>query len=378
MIRFLFTIFLCGLLLFAGGCWDLLLIEDLSMVIAIGFDEDPEDPEMMIVTMTSPTLSEEAKEPMVTITVKAKSVDQALHNVQRQSEDILVLGQTNVLVFCEGFARNGKMNDVMRELSQLRDINANAKLAVVKGATAQNVLQLANPIEPRAAVFLVDLLERNHYIGLVSEATVTEYWRKHYALGVDPVVTIIEITGHEDEKTGLRVAGMGLFDSSGTMTGTLTDEDIINFNLLTGEAPRRRFISEVEVNNKNRKVSGLFEKSKIKIKSEIKDNKASINIRMDMIIDGLDIEWDANVLDSKVVDKLTQSLARDFQGNILDMLKKSQKIKADFSGLGRYVRVQNPKWFEGKDWAEEYSKCDITVTTKVEVRRIGALVKPES
>ena len=57
---FLFTIFLCGLLFFAGGA-DILLIEDLAMVIAIGFDVDPENPDLMVVTMTSPTLSEEKK-----------------------------------------------------------------------------------------------------------------------------------------------------------------------------------------------------------------------------------------------------------------------------------------------------------------------------
>ena len=377
MIRFLFTIFLCALLFFAGGCWDILLIEDLAMVIAIGFDVDPENPDLMVVTMTSPTLSEEKKEPMATVTVKAESIDQALHNVQRQSEDILVLGQTNVLVFCEEFARSGRLSEVMSQLSQLRDINANAKVVVVKGATAQNVLQLSSPVEPRAAVYLVDLLERNHFTGMINQATVSEYWRKHYTLGIDPVVALIDITGHEDEKEGFRVAGAGLFNSAGKMTGTLTDEEVISYNIITGDAPRRRFITKVKISGHKRNVSGLIERSKVKIKTKIKD-KPSIDVRMELIVDGLDADWDANVLDPKVTDKLAKLLAKDFQGNIQELFEKSQKVQADFAGLGRHVRVQHSEWFNGKDWAEEYKDADISVSVKVTVRRIGTMVKPES
>ena len=376
MIRFLFTIFLCGLL-FLQGCWDILLIEDLAMVIAIGFDVDPENPDLMVVTMTSPTLSEEKKEPMATVTVKAESIDQALHNVQRQSEDILVLGQTNVLVFCEEFARSGRLSEVMSQLSQLRDINANAKVVVVKGATAQNVLQLSSPVEPRAAVYLVDLLERNHFTGMINQATVSEYWRKHYTLGIDPVVALIDITGHEDEKERFRVAGAGLFNSAGNMTGTLTDEEVISYNIITGDAPRRRFITKVKISGHKRNVSGLIERSKVKIKTKIKD-KPSIDVRMELIVDGLDADWDANVLDPKVTDKLAKLLAKDFQGNIQELFEKSQKVQADFAGLGRHVRVQHSEWFNGKDWAEEYKDADISVSVKVTVRRIGTMVKPES
>lgn len=378
MSRCLLAILLCSLLLLAGGCWDLLLIEDLAMVIAIGFDVDPDDPNMMLVTMTSPTLSEEKKEPMVTVSVKAETIEQALHNVQRQSEDILVLGQTNVLVFCEEFARSGKLIEVMNQLSQLRDINANAKIVVVKGARAQNVLQLASPLETRAAVFLGDLLERNNFTGMINKATVSEYWRKHYILGIDPVVTLIDFVGYEDKKEGYRVVGMGLFNSAGEMTGMLTDEEAITYNILTGEAPRRRFTSKVKVDDRNRNVSGLIEQSKVKIKTRLKDSKPCIDISVDLAVDGLDIDWDGNVLDAKVIDKFAKLLARDFQGNIQEMLEKSQKVKADFIGVGRHVRVQHSKWFEGKDWAEEYKNCDISVTVKVKVRRVGTLVKPQS
>ena len=118
----------------------------------------------------------------------------------------------------------------MSQLSQLRDINANAKVVVVKGATAQNVLQLSSPVEPRAAVYLVDLLERNHFTGMINQATVSEYWRKHYTLGIDPVVALIDITGHEDEKEGFRGWSRAL-NSAGKMTGTLTDEEVISYNI---------------------------------------------------------------------------------------------------------------------------------------------------
>ena len=120
------------------------------------------------------------------------------------------------------------------------------------------------------------------------------------------------------------------------------------------------------------------EEVKSKISPKIKNDKLSIAISLEIFIDGVDIEWDADVLDPKVIDKLGGLLEKDFQGNIQEMLEKTQKWQADCTGLGRHVRVQHSKWFKGKDWAEEYEKCDISVTTKVTVRRIGTLVKPQS
>lgn len=374
----LLALLLCSLMLFAGGCWDIMLIEELSLVVAAGFDSDSQDSKLMTVTMISPALSEKAKDSTRKVSVKAESVNQALINVQRQSGKILVLGQANVLVFSEKFARSGKMNEVMRELAQLRDMNANAMLTVVQDAPAQHVMQLENPAETRIGVHLTNLLERNHYLGLTAKTTATRYWYKHHTLGIDPVVPIIKITGPGDEKKGLVIAGLGVFNSAGKMTGTLTDNEVLLYHILTGEAGRLRFTSEEEIQGKKRKVAGFIEDVKSKISTEIKDDKLSIAISLEIFIDGVDIEWDADVLDTKVIDKLGGLLAKDFQGNIQEMLEKTQKWQADCTGLGRHVRVQHSKWFKGKDWAEEYKKCDISVRAKVTVRRIGTLVKPQS
>ncbi|MDD3073631.1 MAG: hypothetical protein PHS56_04270, partial [Eubacteriales bacterium] len=94
MTRKFLLLLLCSLLLFVGGCWDILLIEDLALIQVIGFDEDPEDSELMAVTIACPTLSEKATASMFKVTVKAKSINQALINAQRQAGRNLVLGQT--------------------------------------------------------------------------------------------------------------------------------------------------------------------------------------------------------------------------------------------------------------------------------------------
>ena len=98
---------------------------------------------------------------------------------------------------------------------------------------------------------------------------------------------------------------------------------------------------------------------------------------MELIVDGLDADWDANVLDPKVTDKLAKLLAKDFQGNIQELFEKSQKVRQILlASAGMWV--QHSEWFNGKDWAEEYKDADISVSVKVTVRRIGTMVKPES
>lgn len=377
MVRKLLVIGLCALLTLCSGCWDVRVVDDLALAFALGIDTVPDNPELIAITMTNPAFSPKAETSTAKTTVHGYNLINVFVNAQRQRDRVLVLGQVNAIVFSEEIARNGKMNRVLEDVDQQRDMNPNTMVVVVRESLARDVLQMEPPEETRVAVYLSRLLERNFEFGLVPEVTAADFWFRLSTAGIDPAVPVIEITGHEDEKKGILIVGVAAFDSTGKMKGIIGDSEIIHYLLLTRQPRRSRFSTKVDVGEqKSRPVSMYVKNVQRRIQTEFEDGRLAIKIFLGIDLDIIDIEADMDTLDEASIQELQTRLARDIQGNALDMLKKTQKWQSDPVGLGRFVRVSHPHWFRGKDWGEEYSKAKIELEVNVTLHRIGTLVDP--
>jgi len=369
-------ILLCFSLTFLGGCWDQLIVEELALVLSMGFDPDPEDPELFLMTVTNPAFSETAIEETKKLSAKGYSLSNGFYNMQRQRDRLLVLGQVSTLIFSEEAAKNGLLNQILHEVDQQRDMNPNADILVVRGTTAQEVVQLEPVEEARVAVYLSNVLDRNCNNGLVPRISASGYWFRYSTAGLDPVVPVIELIGPGEQKNGVALAGLAAFDSQGKMKGVISDHQVVHFMMLTGQNRRGRFTTKLEIDGKHRDTSMYIKDVSTKIKSQVQDGSARIAISMEVDVDIINVRWDVNVVEEEADKKLESILARDIQGNALDMIRQSQAWGSDILGLGQYVRIQNPQWFRGKDWGKEYKNSDITLEVKVNVKRIGTLVNP--
>lgn len=377
MRRLLLT--LCISLVFVSGCWDQLIIEELAMAISMGIDVNPEEPELFYMTITNPALSETSVEQTKKIVEKGYSLSNAFFNMQKQRDRFLVLGQVATMVFSEEAAKSGLLHQIMREVDQLRDMNPNANIVVVRGAKAQEVLYLEPTEEARVAKYLNNLLNRNFNSGIVPRITASRYWFRHSTEGVDPVVPVIELVGSGDKKTGLIITGLAALDSAGKMQGTLNDQEILHFLILSGQIRRGRMTTKLPIEGELRDTSMFINKVKRKISTTIANGRPKISIRLEVDIDIINIKWGVNVVEEEAELVIGQALARDIQGNALDMIKRTQGWGTDILGLGQYVRIQHPNWFKEKEkeWGSEYKNSDITLEVKTNVSRTGTLVNPQ-
>ena len=377
MTRKLVVLSLCVLMTLASGCWDVRVVDDLALAFAMGVDAVEENPELISITMTNPTFSPAAEDTTAKTTVQGYNLSNVFVNAQRQRDRVLVLGQVSSIVFSEEVARNGRMDQLMKDVDQQRDMNPNTAIVIVRGSDAQEVIHLEPPEETRVAVYLANLLERNNQWGLLPEVTAADYWIKNDTSGVNPVVPIIEITGHEDDKKGILIVGLAAIDSQGKMVGTIKDSEIIHYLLLNREPRRSRFSTKVDVEDqKNRPATMYVKNVKRGVKAQIVNDKPEISITLEVHLDIIDVEVNIDTLEEDIFSVLESQLAKDIQRNALAMLSRTQDWKSDIVGLGRFVRVSHPQWFMGRDWDEDYKNAKISLDVKVEIKRIGTLINP--
>ncbi len=378
MIKKAVTVLLLLAMLVSSGCWDWRIIDELAVIFGLGIDLVEEEPEQFHFTFVNPVFEEEADTATNIITVRGYSLAHALINVQHQRQRQPVLGKVDVLVFAEEAAQNGAMHQILRQYDQIRDKNPTSWICIVRGAEARDVFNLSVPQQPRPAVFTSNVLTQNFIEGSIPEVTALDYWIKYSTEGITPVIPIIELTGPEEEKSGILIAGLAIIDGDGRMKGYLSDTETLIYMLLTDNIQRGRFYTRVDFGDqKNRILTGFVQSNATGVQSRIVQDKAVINIKMDITLTGLNVDL---LLDSQLKEdvfrELEQALARDFQGNILKVLKKSQACKADIVGLGQHVRVQHPQWFREKDWPRAFGQSVINVEVNVTIKRMGTLINP--
>lgn len=376
--RKVMVIILIAAFLLMGGCWDVEVIDELAIVFGLGIDQDESDPEKIMVTINNPAFNTEAEEQVVRTTVSAYSVSQALLNAQLQRNKSLVLGKLSVIVFSEEAAENGAMHKVLIQLDQIREIDPSALICIVRDDSAQHALNVVPPVQPRAAVYLTELLDRNFNEGRAPRVFLFRYWFDYSTRGITPVIPVIELTGGKEEEEGFILAGLAAIDEQGRMAGQLTDTEIIIYIMLRDEIFRGRFYSHINfAEQKQRLVQGKIKKVDRKVITRIVNDKPVIDIKIMVEADLLDVDL---VLESQLEEEvfrgLERALARDFQGNMMRLLRKTQEWETDIVGLGQFVRVHNHKWFRERNWAEEYKNSDINIEVEFRIIRIGTLLNP--
>jgi len=369
---------LCLSLFYMGGCWDWRIIDQQAIIFGIGIDPVEMDEDMFRFTFVNPTFTPEAEDIRTIKTVTGYSLEQALMNLQHQKDQRPAVGKVNVIIFSEETAGNGHMHKFMRQWDQIREHNTNTLLCIIRGASAREVIILNIAQQPRVAVFLTDLLEQNIMNGRAPRVTASNYWFQYHTRGISPVIPIIELTGEEEKKTGIILAGLAVVDERGRMRGSLSETEMIMYMLLTNNLQRGRIYSQVDfAEQENRLITAFVQKSSSKVYTKIVNDKPVVNIKMKISIDGLDADLYLDThLKDEVFSGLEQALARDIQGNMQRVLKKTQGWESDIMGLGQHVRVQNPQWFQGQDWPQKYRESEIHVEVSVKIKRMMNIINP--
>lgn len=370
--RFLLSLLAAAVLV--TGCARQNVLEDLGLILVVGYDVDRKG--MLKLTVAMPEVSEEAKEKVQIITSKGDLSKEARSNISMATDRQVVSGQLRTAIFSETLARKG----LWRVLDTLqRDVNITASLILcISDGKAQDLLTESYHDRPRIGKYIFELLRKEAKNFTVPHTTLHEYIRQYHSEGSDPIVPYVKKEGGN-----LTVAGTALFRDD-KFVGSLSPEETKMLLLLRGSGEGGDIKQALHTDEGKgdghdddavEQIMLTFVRAKHKYKVSEKDGAPLVEF--DVSVAGQVIEYTGSkpLSDPKQLKKVEQALEKGLTVRMKDLLDQLQnRYKCDPLGIGDHIRANGlyPEWNE-KIWRESYGNAKIKVNFKLNIIRTGII-----
>jgi spore germination protein len=353
--------------LFAAGCTRQNILEDLGLVLAVGYDLS--DDGKMLVTITMPEVSEEAKEKTQIITSKGDISKEAGENLSLSTDRQLVNGQLRTAIYSEKLARHG----IWRSLDTIRrDVNITSSLILcISDGEAREILKHKYPDRPRIGRYINELLKKEAKRYTVPKTTLHDFERHYYSPGSDPFAPYIQLSGGY-----IRAAGTALFRND-KFVGSLSPEETKLMLLLEGRGKGgdiKQALKNVKPGAPPDQVMLTFVHTKMHKEVKIRPNQPPL-VRFKAEVSGEVIEYtgEGDLTRETVKNKIEHQIEQGLQTRIKDLLNQLQhKYRVDPLGIGDNLRAtgQYDPWND-KTWRKLYEEADIEVEFNLKIVRTG-------
>ncbi len=381
------SLLLCLTILITPGCWNKVEINELAFIMAIGIDTAAGNSYLVSFQIAMPAGKggEEAqgKTRNITLSFKSPNLREAAMQLNKTLDKAPFTGQTRLVVFSEGLARQGLI-PVMDYLTRFYRLRRNVNLLVTKGRAA-DLFQTGPSGGDVPALNLAQRVEACNKWGLDEKITVGNFTTKLATGKIDPVIPGVEVLSG---KTGeirfpanqeeLAVRELAVFRGD-RLQGWLDEEETRGYMYTTGKALR----GHVTVPFKEKESFQLFlVKPKISEKVAVEDGQPVIKLK---VTSDADLVEAAASLDSspekwhQIGPDITAKAGEVVQGEILSAVKKAQETyRSDIFGFGQLIYRDKPDlWRQiSAEWQEEFPRVKVEVEADICLRRSSATVNP--
>ncbi|TCP57708.1 spore germination protein [Tumebacillus sp. BK434] len=350
------------------GCARQNVLEDLGLILVVGYDVDKSG--MLKMTVAMPEVSEEATEKVQIITSKGDLSKEARSNISMSTDRQVVSGQLRTAIFSETLARQG----VLRVLDTLqRDVNITSSLILcISDGTTQELINGSYRDRPQIGKYIFELLRKEAKNYTVPRTTLHDFIRQYHSYGADPIVPYVKKLGGN-----VSAAGTALFRDD-KFVGSLSPEETKMLLLLRGSGEGGD-IKQALRTGKNNKVTEqimlTFVRADHRYKVSMKDGNPVVVFEVEVAGQVVEYTGPKPLSEPAQLKKVERAIERGLtvrMKNLLDDLQN--KYHSDPIGIGEHIRANAlyPKWSR-KIWRESYSKADVRVNFKLNIIRTGII-----
>ena len=376
-------IFIIPIIFLLTGCYNYREINELAIVSGVNIRKVDDEIELTT-EVINPKKEQDAssgEEPeFIIYTSRAKSVQEAIRKMMKESPRKMYGAHIEILVIDEGIAREYLM-DILDSFARNPEIRSEFKVLVGK---SDDILKITTPLEKISSENIRNSLENNNkYLGFANVVTYHELISNVLNPNIELVLPVLSMKGNvnlgEDKEnisnTSVKatsiIDGMAIFRNN-KLIGYLTEEESLTYNILRDSA--KNFFIRTSGHDNEYIVHEIIRLSS-KMEFDRNKNEMKITLTGKSAISEVNEKIDLENLEevSKLEKKLNQELKKMVERSILSIQKK---YNSDIFGFGDVIYKSYPKYFQKiKDEFKQdgFKNMKVNVSVKIKGQEKGNL-----
>ncbi len=383
-----------SLLCLTTGCWNYRELNDLTIVSAIGIDEENGVYNVSVQIMdpaqqggnTNSSGSSSESTPIDVYEGQGKTILEAMSNILLKQPGDIFLGHVDIVVISDQLARKG-IENFIDFLLRDRESRKIFPMVITKNSKASDIIKLITPLELISGKYINSTLEATKKnSGVVSNRLFDEVLMCLFVEGREATISSIELIGPPEKgknvdnpstavpSTYFRINGSGVFIKD-KLVGYLNEKESLGYTYIRNHTEST--VISVPCDDEGNYAGIKLEKTKSKIKTTIKDNKpiGEITIETKAVISEFNCKMD--LLKSENIKNIEKNTNKELKKLLTSTMNKAQKeLKSDIFGFGEYLyRNQYDEWKKyKKDWNETFSNMEYKIKVSTEIRNVGSII----
>lgn len=376
-------IFIIPIIFLLTGCYNYREINELAIVSGVSIRKVDDEIELTT-EVINPKKEQDAssgEEPeFIIYTSRAKSVQEAIRKMIKESPRKMYGAHIEILVIDEGIAREYLM-DILDSFARNPEIRSEFKVLVGK---SDDILKITTPLEKISSENIRNSLENNNkYLGFANVVTYHELISNVLNPNIELVLPVLSMKGNvnlgEDKEnisnTSVKatsiIDGMAIFRNN-KLIGYLTEEESLTYNILRDSA--KNFFIRTSGHDNEYIVHEIIRLSS-KMEFDRNKNEMKITLTGKSAISEVNEKIDLENLEevSKLEKELNQELKKMVERSILSIQKK---YNSDIFGFGDVIYKSYPKYFQKiKDEFKQdgFQNMKVNVSVKIKGQEKGNL-----
>ena len=376
-------IFIIPIIFLLTGCYNYREINELAIVSGVSIRKVDDEIELTT-EVINPKKEQDAssgEEPeFIIYTSRAKSVQEAIRKMIKESPRKMYGAHIEILVIDEGIAREYLM-DILDSFARNPEIRSEFKVLVGK---SDDILKITTPLEKISSENIRNSLENNNkYLGFANVVTYHELISNVLNPNIELVLPVLSMKGNvnlgEDKEnisnTSVKatsiIDGMAIFRNN-KLIGYLTEEESLTYNILRDSV--KNFFIRTSGHDNEYIVHEIIRLSS-KMEFDRNKNEMKITLTGKSAISEVNEKIDLENLEevSKLEKELNQELKKMVERSILSIQKK---YNSDIFGFGDVIYKSYPKYFQKiKDEFKQdgFQNMKVNVSVKIKGQEKGNL-----
>ncbi|PKR83930.1 Ger(x)C family spore germination protein [Heyndrickxia camelliae] len=350
-----FFLFLATILILSG-CVQQQIIDKQNIETATAFDWTEGK---ILGTVLYPTYMPDKSVFNNVLLAKSKVTREILEKLQKKSDQPLVTGSIQVVLFGEDLAKRG-FYELIDSFQRDPNIGSRIHLAVVDGSAS--TLLMGKYGNTGNGIYIKDLLDHNMKYLDVPRQNLHLFGAYLYEKGRTTYLPIIK----QIDNTELGITGMALFNRK-KMVEKIPPKKMFFFKLLVDRHSAGN--QAVRINNEEVVVRSISSSNNIKVNTKKQPYEVTIHI----YIEGIIREYTGKKISNTVMRKFEKGFEKRIEKETLSLLKDFQRHKIDPVGIGERTENVSRHFNWDKWWDSDYQNVTFKIIPKVQIVESGTV-----